>query len=135
MRERLFARVTSLFHDLDAGMLPISVLFPRAPIAAHRKRDAARAELAQVFASVIAARRSAGASEDDVLQSFIDARYTPATHGGRALTDGEVGRWGGGGEEGGGWGGGGGGGSTQQGRTKGTEPPRPRPRPPRSRAC
>jgi sterol 14alpha-demethylase len=86
----MFTRVTALFHDLDAGMLPISVLFPYAPIAAHRKRDAARAELAQVFAAVIAARRASGASEDDILQSFIDARYSPATFGGRALTDGEI---------------------------------------------
>ena len=86
----MFTRVTALFHDLDAGMLPISVLFPNAPIAAHRCRDAARAELAQVFAAVIAARRASGAAEDDILQSFIDARYTPNTHGGRALTDGEI---------------------------------------------
>jgi sterol 14-demethylase len=91
----MFSRVAALFHDLDAGMLPISVLFPYAPIAPHRARDAARAELARVFATVIAARRAAakeGTSppEDDILQSFIEARYSPAVHGGRALTDGEI---------------------------------------------
>ena len=91
----MFSRVAALFHDLDAGMLPISVLFPYAPIAPHRARDAARAELARVFATVIAARRAAAAEggappEDDILQSFIDARYSPAVHGGRALTDGEI---------------------------------------------
>jgi sterol 14-demethylase len=92
----MFSRVASLFHDLDAGMLPISVLFPYAPIAPHRARDAARAELARVFAAVIAARRaaakdgSAAPPEDDILQSFIDARYSPSVHGGRSLTDGEI---------------------------------------------
>jgi len=90
----MFSRVAALFHDLDAGMLPISVLFPYAPIAPHRARDAARAELARVFAAVIAARRAAAADgvppEDDILQSFIDARYSPSIHGGRALSDGEV---------------------------------------------
>ena len=91
----MFSRVAALFHDLDAGMLPISVLFPYAPIAPHRARDAARAELARVFATVIAARRAAAKDgsappEDDILQSFIDARYSPNVHGGRALTDGEI---------------------------------------------
>lgn len=85
-----------MFHDLDAGMLPISVLWPYAPIEAHRKRDAARAELAAVFKSIIAARRAAqernphAPKEEDILQSFIDARYSPNVHGGRALTDEEI---------------------------------------------
>ena len=75
-------------------MLPISVLWPYAPIAAHRKRDRARAELAAVFKTIIESRRAAQASgapkEEDILQSFIDARYSPAVHGGRALTDEEI---------------------------------------------
>ena len=94
VREKLFTKVTSLFHDLDAGMLPISVLWPYAPIAAHRKRDAARAELAAVFKTIIAARRAAQAAgapkEEDILQSFIDARYSPSVFNGRALTDEEI---------------------------------------------
>jgi len=75
-------------------MLPISVLWPYAPIAAHRRRDAARAELAAVFKTIITARRASQAAgaekEDDILQSFIDARYSPAVFGGRALTDEEI---------------------------------------------
>ena len=42
IRENLFSEVTALVHDLDKGMVPLSVFFPYAPIEAHRKRDKAR---------------------------------------------------------------------------------------------
>ena len=35
----MFTQVAELFHDLDAGMLPVSVLFPYLPIPPHRRRD------------------------------------------------------------------------------------------------
>jgi sterol 14-demethylase len=75
IRETLYSEVTDLVHDLDKGMVPLSVFFPYAPIEAHRKRDAARKNLAKIFDKVIQARRESGASEPDVLQTFIDARY------------------------------------------------------------
>ena len=39
VRENMFTQVAELFHDLDAGMLPVSVLFPYLPIPQHRRRD------------------------------------------------------------------------------------------------
>lgn len=39
MRESMFNQVADLFHDLDMGMLPISVIFPYLPIPAHWNRD------------------------------------------------------------------------------------------------
>ena len=39
VREQLFSQVTALFHDLDMGMLPVSVLLPYLPIPAHNRRD------------------------------------------------------------------------------------------------
>ena len=75
IRETLFSEVTNLVHDLDKGMVPLSVFFPYAPIEAHRKRDKARKELAAIFDKVIQGRRESGAMEPDVLQTFIDARY------------------------------------------------------------
>jgi hypothetical protein len=39
VRESMFEQVSELFHDLDAGMLPVSVLFPYLPIPQHRRRD------------------------------------------------------------------------------------------------
>ena len=75
IREQLFDKVASLYHDLDDGMQPISVLFPYLPIEAHRKRDAARKEMGRLFAGVIKQRRASNANEPDVLQTFIDAEY------------------------------------------------------------
>jgi hypothetical protein len=40
VREEMFEEVSTLLHDLDDGMRPISVLFPYLPTAPHRKRDA-----------------------------------------------------------------------------------------------
>lgn len=86
VRENLFEKVSNLFHDLDMGMQPISVVFPYLPIAAHRKRDSSRAELAQIFSKIITNRRARGVEEPDVLQAFMDARYKNGTK----LTDDEV---------------------------------------------
>jgi len=86
VREQLFEKVSELFHHLDMGMLPISVVFPYLPIAAHRKRDWARAELSKIFSKIINNRRDSGQSEPDVLQAFIDARYKNGT----GLSDDEI---------------------------------------------
>lgn len=75
VREKLFDDVSALFHDLDNGMRPVSVLFPYLPIPAHHKRDRARARLAEIFASIIHSRKASGQPpEQDMLQSFIDSR-------------------------------------------------------------
>eukprot|EP00884_Botryococcus_braunii_P003088 jgi/Botrbrau1/12780/Bobra.0238s0017.1 len=89
VREQMFARAAELFHDLDAGMLPISVLFPYLPIPAHARRDRAREALKHIFAPIIRQRREGGVVEEDVLQSFIDARYRHID-GGRPLTEDEI---------------------------------------------
>ena len=44
----MFEQVAHLFHDLDMGMQPISVLFPYLPIPAHWRRDR-RAPAAPLF--------------------------------------------------------------------------------------
>ncbi|KAG2557957.1 hypothetical protein PVAP13_8NG104200 [Panicum virgatum] len=51
VREKLFDDVSALFHDLDNGMQPVSVIFPYLPIPAHKRRDRARARLAAIFAT------------------------------------------------------------------------------------
>jgi hypothetical protein len=53
----------------------VRVLWPTAPTAAHRERDAARKEMVAIFGKVIAARRKAGVTEEDFLQKMIDFRY------------------------------------------------------------
>ncbi|XP_031489858.1 obtusifoliol 14-alpha demethylase-like [Nymphaea colorata] len=86
VRDKLFDDVSALFHDLDNGMLPISVILPYLPIPAHRRRDRARKRLAEIFANIISARKAAGKSENDMLQSFIDSKYKD----GRPTTDSEI---------------------------------------------
>ncbi|KAG6653786.1 sterol 14-demethylase-like isoform X2 [Carya illinoinensis] len=86
VRDKLFDDVSALFHDLDNGMLPISVIFPYLPIPAHRRRDRARKKLAEIFAKIIASRKCAGKSENDMLQCFIDSKYKD----GRPTTEAEI---------------------------------------------
>ncbi|KAB5564766.1 hypothetical protein DKX38_004820 [Salix brachista] len=86
VRDKLFDDVSALFHDLDNGMLPISVLFPYLPIPAHRRRDQARKKLAGIFSNIINSRKLAGKSENDMLQCFIDSKYKD----GRSTTESEV---------------------------------------------
>jgi cytochrome P450 len=64
----MFREVADLYHDLDDGMRPISVIFPYLPTAFHRKRDAACAALHAIFKKVITSRRASAAKEDDILQ-------------------------------------------------------------------
>ena len=64
----MFREVADLYHDLDDGMRPISVIFPYLPTAFLRRRDAARTQLHAIFSKVIAARRASGVKEDDMLQ-------------------------------------------------------------------
>ncbi|XP_022891263.1 sterol 14-demethylase-like isoform X1 [Olea europaea var. sylvestris] len=86
VRNKLFDDVSALFHDLDNGMLPISVIFPYLPIPAHRRRDQARKRLAQIFTNIIASRKQTGKTENDMLQCFIESKYKD----GRQTTESEV---------------------------------------------
>ncbi|OVA07832.1 Cytochrome P450 [Macleaya cordata] len=86
VRDKLFDDVSALFHDLDNGMLPISVIFPYLPIPAHRRRDQARKKLAEIFARIISSRKQTGKTENDMLQCFIDSKYKD----GRPTTELEV---------------------------------------------
>ncbi|KAH7548497.1 hypothetical protein ACOSP7_031703 [Xanthoceras sorbifolium] len=86
VRDKLFDDVSALFHDLDNGMLPISVLFPYLPIPAHRRRDKARKKLSAIFGNIISSRKLTGTSENDMLQCFIESKYKD----GRPTTESEV---------------------------------------------
>lgn len=92
IREQMFSEVKHLLHDLDAGLLPISVFFPYLPIPKHRARDRARDQLAAIFSKVIQARRASGASaskEHDMMQVFVESKYVNVD-GGRSLKDHEI---------------------------------------------
>ncbi|KAJ0248122.1 hypothetical protein HA466_0164780 [Hirschfeldia incana] len=86
VRDQLFDDVSALFHDLDNGMLPISVLFSYLPLPAHRRRDRARGKLSEIFSKIIGSRKRSGKSENDMLQCFIESKYKD----GRQTTESEV---------------------------------------------
>lgn len=90
VRENLFAEVSRIYHDLDKGVTPISFFFPYAPIEAHRRRDAARQEMIDIFSKVIRQRRESQENQEnrsDILQMYIDFTYK---EDGRGLTDEEI---------------------------------------------
>jgi len=73
IRETLFEEVASIYHDLDAGITPISVFLPNLPIPAHKRRDKARLEMDKIFGKIIRARREhPEIKHDDILQDFMD---------------------------------------------------------------
>eukprot|EP01112_Ceratiomyxa_fruticulosa_P021975 TRINITY_DN7922_c0_g1_i1.p1 TRINITY_DN7922_c0_g1~~TRINITY_DN7922_c0_g1_i1.p1 ORF type:complete len:512 (+),score=125.58 TRINITY_DN7922_c0_g1_i1:124-1536(+) len=65
-----------LYHDLEAGINPISFFFPYLPLPSMRQRDRARAEIATIFREVIQYRRSTpDSTRDDILQVLLDSKY------------------------------------------------------------
>lgn len=86
VREKLFREVSQLYHDLDHGLTPLTIFFPNAPTEAHRKRNAARKKMVELFSKVIKNRRenpdSSLSDGTDILSIFMEMKYkdgTPAT--------------------------------------------------------
>ncbi|GMI11486.1 hypothetical protein TrVE_jg10559 [Triparma verrucosa] len=81
VRENMFKEVAELYHDLDKGVTPLSVFFPYAWTEAHKKRDAARKRMVDLFSTVIKARRAETEEEaksknrTDILDVFMNATY------------------------------------------------------------
>jgi len=69
--------VADLLHDLEMGMLPLSVFMPNAPVPRHWRRDAARRKLGELLKPVLAERRrKADKAEDkDFLARLLKASY------------------------------------------------------------
>ena len=85
-RDNTTEEFASLYHDLEAGVNPLSYFFPHLPLPVYRKRDAARLKLVELIGSMAKARREEGDAGDDMLQSLMEARYAD----GRALRDDEI---------------------------------------------
>merc|ERR1719436_1587914 len=83
--------ICELLHILEQGMLPLSVFMPSAPIPRHRARDAARLEMHQFLAPILADRRSRmdskeGRQEGDFLWKVLKSTYPD----GRPISDEEI---------------------------------------------
>ena len=81
VREHMFAELQTLYHDLDEGLTPLTVLWSRAPTPEHAKRDRARKELVKLFGKVIKERREHPERSDgtDILSLFMDIKYKDGT--------------------------------------------------------
>jgi len=80
VRERMSGRIAKLYHDLEHGMNPITVIAPTLPIQKHRARDAARKEMVEIFTAVIRERRGKPKGKnEDFLQVLLDSQYKDGT--------------------------------------------------------
>ncbi|KAJ1291488.1 hypothetical protein BS78_02G318700 [Paspalum vaginatum] len=92
VREKMFGEVGTLLRQLNDGMRLVTILFPHLPIPAHRRRDAARARLGEIFTEIVRSRKMSRRNDDDdgnqqdMLQCLIDSRYKD----GRGTTEAEV---------------------------------------------
>ena len=86
VRDQVDSGFADAYHDLQKGINTLGFFFPRLPTPAHRSRDRARRQVAEIFGQVMAARRRSGTHPEDFMQSLMDASYSD----GRALSDEEV---------------------------------------------
>eukprot|EP01023_Acetabularia_acetabulum_P044970 TRINITY_DN4543_c2_g2_i4.p1 TRINITY_DN4543_c2_g2~~TRINITY_DN4543_c2_g2_i4.p1 ORF type:complete len:487 (-),score=100.37 TRINITY_DN4543_c2_g2_i4:612-2072(-) len=87
VREQMFDQVADLLHDLDEGMKVITVFAPNLPIPEHIKRDKARVALGNIFRKIVDNRRANNIREEDMIQTFIDARYQNVNDGRELCAD------------------------------------------------
>ena len=86
VREQVDAGFAEAYHDLQKGINTLGFFLPRLPTPAHRSRDRARRQVAELFSRIMTARRLSGVRPDDFMQSLMHARYKD----GRALDDDEI---------------------------------------------
>lgn len=72
--------ICELLNIMEQGLLPLSVFMPQAPIARHRARDAARAEMSELLAPILKERRrmidtKEKVKDDDFLWKVMMATY------------------------------------------------------------
>eukprot|EP00538_Stauroneis_constricta_P002300 CAMPEP_0119557582 /NCGR_PEP_ID=MMETSP1352-20130426/9215_1 /TAXON_ID=265584 /ORGANISM="Stauroneis constricta, Strain CCMP1120" /LENGTH=508 /DNA_ID=CAMNT_0007604711 /DNA_START=15 /DNA_END=1541 /DNA_ORIENTATION=- len=77
VRQHIFTDLHRLYHDLDAGLTPLTTLWRYAPTQNHKRRDEARKELVVLFDKVIKERRLHPDRTDgtDILSLFMDIKY------------------------------------------------------------
>src|SRR5262249_19217152 len=85
-RRRLSRELARLFQDLEHGINLISLVNPYLPLPAFRRRDRARACMAELITTIIAERRAGAAAGDDFLEVLMAARYAD----GRPLSEEEI---------------------------------------------
>ena len=75
-RERLTDEFGQLFADLEHAISPQAVVDAHSESEVFAKRDEARARLQEMLMPVVAERRAGDPDQPDMLQTFLDARYS-----------------------------------------------------------
>ena len=89
VRDQVDAGFADAYHDLQKGINTLGFFLPRLPTPAHRSRDRARRQVAELFSRIMTARRQitdAADRPDDFMQSLMEAAYSD----GRELSDDEI---------------------------------------------
>ncbi|MCY3557120.1 MAG: cytochrome P450 [Chloroflexi bacterium] len=86
VRDQVDAGFADAYHDLQKGINTLGFFLPRLPTPAHRSRDRARRQVAELFGRIMSARRRAEDRPDDFMQSLMEAEYSD----GRSLSDDEI---------------------------------------------
>ena len=74
LRQRISSEFAHLFHDLEGGINLVAFFNPYLPLPAFRRRDRARARIAELIGTVIAERRARGTAGEDFLETLMSAR-------------------------------------------------------------
>ena len=85
-RQHLSDEFRQLYYDMEGGLNLLAFFAPHLPVPAFRKRDKARARLGELITGIVKERRAKGLSDEDFLQTLMDAAYKD----GRRLTEDEM---------------------------------------------
>ncbi|CAO1614402.1 unnamed protein product [Parajaminaea phylloscopi] len=88
VRESLDKTFADLYHDLDAGFIPINFIMPGLPLPGNFRRDRAQKKMSRFYRDIIEKRRAAGniggeSAEHDMIATLMQQTYK----NGRPLTD------------------------------------------------
>jgi sterol 14alpha-demethylase len=78
-RQHLSDEFAKLYYEMEGGLQLLAFFAPDLPIPAFRKRDRARKRLGELIAGIVAERRQKGQSEEDFLQTLMEAKYKDGT--------------------------------------------------------
>lgn len=88
VRESLDKSFADLYHDLDAGFIPINFILPGLPLPQNFRRDRAQKKMSRFYRDIIEKRRAAGtdtssSTTHDMIATLMEQKYK----NGRPLTD------------------------------------------------
>ncbi|KAL2918175.1 Lanosterol 14-alpha-demethylase [Polyrhizophydium stewartii] len=76
VRSQLHSNVAKLYHDLDAGLAPINLVFRWLPLPAYINRDRAHKIMTDLFTRILRERRANNdTNNQDLMQTLMNSRY------------------------------------------------------------